>query len=198
MAKYGFTAERLAFFSKSQCAFSFETALIRRLGRANLCNMTDGGDGCRGLGAESIKKMSIAKIGKPQRPRTLAERQEISKRVSVAIVSDRGERFDSGKLAELWLRVNGYPTASRCNISSCITGNLHTAYDRTWAKCGSEPKSYKSMKGVKRSKKVKRSDGAIFDSAVSAAKAMNGSQGNISMVCRNERKLAYGFSWCYL
>lgn len=56
--------------------------------------------------------------------------------------------------------------------------------------------------GLKK-KKVINSDGDIFDSAMDAARSLSktlgikASQGNISMVCRGERRIAYDLSWSY-
>ncbi|MCP4485734.1 MAG: hypothetical protein GY820_00115 [Gammaproteobacteria bacterium] len=47
--KYGITSEILIHFDSEVCAFSLEVAIISFIGRSNLCNMTDGGEGTHGF-----------------------------------------------------------------------------------------------------------------------------------------------------
>lgn len=47
-------------------------------------------------------------------------------------------------------------------------------------------------------RKVRRSDGKIFDSATEAANSVGTSQGNISTVCRGERNTSKGYGWEYI
>lgn len=51
---------------------------------------------------------------------------------------------------------------------------------------------------IKPMRKVRRSDGKVFESMQSAWKAINKSYQNISAVCRWLRKTAYGFGWEYI
>lgn len=46
--KYGFTSEIISHFECEQDAFYFEVDLIKKYGRNNLCNHTDGGEGPSG------------------------------------------------------------------------------------------------------------------------------------------------------
>ena len=62
VAKHGFTAHKVSGDLPEPCALSFERALIAAIGRQNLCNMTDGGDGISGyrFSAEQRKKLGEA------------------------------------------------------------------------------------------------------------------------------------------
>jgi len=56
-------------------AFAYEKALIAAIGKTDLCNRTDGGDGTSGHKhtAETIAKMSVAQSGRTFSPETLAK-----------------------------------------------------------------------------------------------------------------------------
>lgn len=203
--KHGWTSQVFIWFSQEQCALSFEVALIAHIGRDNLVNATIGGEGVCNPSIHVREKMRAAKIGKPpaymldpKKSKMAREKQSVSARVP--IVSSLGEVFESGRHAVAFLRANGFPTASPGNIASCVNGNMPSAYQRTWARYGQSPPSYNDFLHKKRnakSKAVLRSDGIEFASASEAARSVSGSQGNISMVCRGERKIAYGYGWSY-
>lgn len=61
--KHGLKISLVKIGMNEECALSYEKALIAALGRNNLCNHTDGGDGCRNPSDETRRKMSLAKIG---------------------------------------------------------------------------------------------------------------------------------------
>lgn len=203
--KHGHKAEIVARFSREACAFSFEVALISFLGRGNLVNATNGGEGVSMPSQHVREKMRAAKIGKPlswagDAEKVATARKKQAETASKMIITDRGEIFKNGLEAVEFLRANGHPTASRGNIASCITGKQRTAYGRTWARNGAIPEAYICLAdrtGKAKSKPVVRSDGAAFSSASEAARSIGGSQGNISMVCRGERSIAYGYGWAY-
>lgn len=77
--KHGVYPEVLWTFKNEACALSMEIALIKFIGRKNLVNLTDGGEGASGtkLSDEARKNLSIAKkeLWKdPEYRRTQAER----------------------------------------------------------------------------------------------------------------------------
>lgn len=203
--KHGWSAHIVARFSQEQCALSFEVALIKLIGRESLTNATMGGEGVCKPSEYVRQKMRAAKIGKPpaylsdeNKAKSAREKQAASARIK--IVSSLGEVFESGRHAVAFLRKNGFPSASPGNIASCVNGKMPSAYQRTWAKLGCVPPSYDGFLRKKKnakSKEVLRSDGFEFSSASEAARVVGGSQGNISMVCRGERKEAYGYGWSY-
>ncbi len=202
--KYGFSHSIVLLIGNEECAFSFEKAVIGFFGKKNLCNMTDGGDGVLGLrhSRETREKMSKAKKGWSPPPKSIETRSKIAEIHKVKIVSSLGEKFNSGIDAVNYLKLNGHPTASRGNISSCINGKQRTAYGRSWARQTDGIPVVKPKK-TPNAKMVLRSDGKVFNTATEAAIYMsfnlsvNASQGNISMVCRGERPSAYGFGWSY-
>ena len=209
--KHGWTAHVVAEFTLEKCAFSFEIALIEYIGRNNLVNATSGGEGVCMPSKETREKMRAAKVGKPlayfaDPVKVKAARIKTAAKLRRSIVTNMGETFESGRHAVAFLKENGFPKASPGNIASCIRGNMPTAYKRTWSLEGTQPHCY--MRAVfdkknRKSKAVIRSDGVRFLSASHAARAMSknisakASQGNISMVCRGERKDAYGYGWEY-
>lgn len=85
---------------------------------------------------EAKKKVSEANKGKKPTPEQLQKIIESNRRSNLLrkkpVECSSGMRFDGAGDAELWLRNNGCPTASRANISSCCTGKLKTAYGFTW------------------------------------------------------------------
>lgn len=64
VAKHGFTAHKVSGDLPEPCALSFERALIASIGRENLCNMTDGGDGVSGYRFSEEQRKRISEAGK--------------------------------------------------------------------------------------------------------------------------------------
>ena len=60
--KYGFTPKIVMRFYSEICAFSFEVALIKQLGKNNLCNILDGGAWVKGVSL--AKSLGISMKGK--------------------------------------------------------------------------------------------------------------------------------------
>lgn len=75
--KHGWTAEIICRFDNEVCAFSFEKSFIMFIGRQNLCNMTDGGEGMSGHKPtpETLAHLSRVRTGKTL---TDAHRKNIS------------------------------------------------------------------------------------------------------------------------
>jgi hypothetical protein len=117
------------------CALSIERIFISIL-HGKLSNMTIGGSGPTGYKhTQSAKNaMSKAKKGIPKKTRTAQHRAAIAKVHCIPVATDKGEIFKSGKDAAKFLKENGYPTASRGNISSCINGKMKSCYGRKWVK----------------------------------------------------------------
>ena len=64
VSKHGFTAHKVSADMPEPCALSFERALIAAIGRQNLCNMTDGGDGISGYRFSEEQRKRISEAGK--------------------------------------------------------------------------------------------------------------------------------------
>lgn len=76
------TVEKHGFYSKIVCdnislkdAYELEIKLIKKYGKKNLCNITDGGDGVKNPKEDTRLKMSLAKIGKPQPSEVVEKRR---------------------------------------------------------------------------------------------------------------------------
>lgn len=133
--KYDWYSEIVFSNLDNNCSFSIERMLIFCL-KSQITNISDGGEGPNGFSHTDSAKlaMSIAKKGKPKPPRSLAHRAAISAVHCVPVHTNLGEFFASGKSAAEFLRCNGYPTASRGNISSCANGKMKSCYGRKWFK----------------------------------------------------------------
>lgn len=154
-----------------------------------LCNITDGGDGCAGVvtGDDTKAKIGIAN-GKP-------------------IINSDGMTFNSSEDAARYLRENGHPKANHSTISVAASGVTNSAYGRAWWRSGDNPKEYIPRyirTSLALGKQVMRSDGAMFRSTGHAAQQCrdegwpNASQVNIGVVARGRRKIAYGYGWEYV
>lgn len=201
--KNGYYPIRIASGMSNYCALSIEMAMIKYVGLENLSNMKTGDIEGYEYPPEVRAKMSRNRSGKIPPPMTDETRKKLSIINSRRIISSMGEVFDSGKDAESFLRMNGFPTASRGNISSCVNGKMGYCYGRAWEfhERGVPDAPAKSVSP--KAKQVIRSDGMEFPSATHAAKYMreNGhprsTQGLISSCCRGERKSHHGYSWKY-
>lgn len=88
-----------------------------------------------------VSKETRQKIGDANRGRKHTQESLEKIKISNKIKNEKmkkkrycsnGMVFDSSLDAEIWLRNNGFPTASRSNISSCCNGKLKTAYGLKW------------------------------------------------------------------
>lgn len=148
--KHGRTVHVVMRFSNEECAFSFERALISHYGRENLCNLTDGGDGVRGviISDDQRRNHSIRmsgenhpQYGKPHseemkrklsfiaktNPRSIEARLKIQAMKRRKISCSNGMVFDSITDAVNFLRLTN-PKASNSNVIACAKGKLNTAY----------------------------------------------------------------------
>lgn len=127
-----------------------------------LVNLTLGGEGAPGAIRTEESKISGS--------RSLGGR---------AVFSSDGMRFETAVLAAEWLQANGWPKASRVNISGTCLGKVGSAYGRTWWYEGDEPKEYiphYDRLSITRSKTVLCSNGMIFRNVHEAGQWMH-SQG---------------------
>jgi NUMOD3 motif. len=75
-AKHGCVVSIYASGLSENDAFDLEKKLISEIGRNNLCNHTDGGDGCSNPSPETRRKMSLAKIGHVKSPEAIQKHAE--------------------------------------------------------------------------------------------------------------------------
>lgn len=80
-AKHGFSVQIVLNRVHEPCALTMEKILISAIGRDNLTNLTDGGEGATGYfpPPHVRKKMSLAKKGKPRGPTPEWVREKIRK-----------------------------------------------------------------------------------------------------------------------
>ena len=135
----------------------------RDLGEGMLCNMTDGGDGGYGqvMSESARNKVRVAQLGnttwrgrehseetkakmrkpksdetkaKMRKPKSEAMRMKLSDTKKRPIACSNGMIFGSGKDAESWLKVNGFPKAADSALSLCCSGKLKSAYGFSWTR----------------------------------------------------------------
>lgn len=98
VARHGFTVEIVALCRTDEEAQNVERALIREYGRANLTNMTDGGEGHAGLVVTPETRERLAAMAR--RPRTAAWVESIRK--ARANGGNGGVVKKGDKLPESW------------------------------------------------------------------------------------------------
>lgn len=173
--KHGFTIKIIKSGMNEECALSFERALIAAIGRENLCNHTDGGDGCRNPSKETRKKMSDAKIGLVRSEETIEKwRQKVLGRIMPrdAIEKTRAAHIGSKRTKEAKQKMSATHRA-RWEIikppikTLCVeTGEIHSSpfYASLWLKENGWPKA---------------------------------SPVPVYQACQGKRKTAYGYRWEY-
>ena len=139
-----------------------EIQLIEKYGRSNLCNHTDGGEGCSNPSAEARKQMGAANRGRKRSsehiakivmahkgvPRTDAVKQKISAGhkgkpkpsmqgekhplARSVICAQTGIVYPTIQMAVDWLHSIGRSNANSAGISGCARGYKKTAYGFAW------------------------------------------------------------------
>lgn len=206
-AKYGRTVRIVGWFPE-ECAFTLEKILIHKIGRKNLCNMTDGGEGCSGRKAnpETLKKASERLRGKPL-PESVREAQRMSQIKPVGTAC--GLRFKSVTEAAEYANP-GNPKSGKVCISFCANGKMEKAYGYKWG--------YLDDKGVPvflyvnrmsqrrpaRHIAVQTTCGLRFDSLTDATSYLvsvgfkKANAGAICRACKKPSATAYGYGWSYV
>jgi hypothetical protein len=96
VAKHGFNANIVASGLSIDDAYKLEIALIKKHGKQNLCNITDGGDGVRNPTQETRQKMRAARIGKPQ------SKDHVEKRRLLILASKTRSNSKTGLKGVVW------------------------------------------------------------------------------------------------
>lgn len=214
--KHGYSVEIVKDGMSEVCASSLEKVLIHVIGLQNLCNISPGGDGTRGVGfsGETLEKMRLAKLGvkqsethaKKSRTAKIGKRQPITavdktrKARSIALISSDGEVFSSAAEAARVMSSRLGVKCSQANISMCANGIRSNAYGLTWSKDTSKTPQFSPTKHPEKYISC-LTTGKTFQS-VQAAKAWVSSwrgyatnQG-ISKAAR-AGSTAYGLKWGY-
>ena len=203
VAKHGLVVSILKHSMPEQEAFELESFLISEIGRENLCNMTDGGEGCSGRVMSEKQKSRASAMLKGVRPEAAIEaaRRANSKKVGTVC----GMRFDSAASACAWLASNGHPTACRAGIHSTLKGASKTSYGYQWRYVLDDGSlSAETFSPAPSKFKVKTLCGVHFDSPKLAIAwiSRNGypkaQAANIVSCCRGRVKTAYGYQWEYV
>ena len=149
-AKHGFKAVILVNNISEDKAFELEKEFIRQIGRENLVNLTDGGDGVSGLAhsEETRQKISKAKKGKKSpnfgKQHSAETRQKISKAKKGKQLSEEHRAKISKpvlqytKNGQFLAKFNSISESSRVtgirhgNISNCCLGKNKSAGGYVW------------------------------------------------------------------
>lgn len=202
VAKHGLVVSIVKQLMPEHESFELESFLIAEIGRANLCNMTDGGEGCSGRVMSEKQKSRASAMLKGIKPIAAiqAARRANSKKVGTVC----GMRFDSATSACVWLSSNGHPTACKAGIYSGLKGLSKTSYGYQWRYVLDDGSlSAETFSPAPPRFKVKTSCGPEFDSPKLAADwvSRNGypkaQAANIVSCCRGRVKTAYGYQWQY-
>lgn len=147
VAKLGWYGEKTASFQSEKCALSIEAAMIRFIGKQNLCNRSNGGTpGPTGMvhTEETKEKFRVAKIGKRQsedhaqksRTNKLGKKISDTSRFNLEkrkpVGNSLGEIFPSAAEAARQVSIRLGVNASQGNITMAILGHRKTAYGMGW------------------------------------------------------------------
>jgi len=185
--KHGHTVEIYRNGLSEECSFSIERILIAAIGRGNLCNLTDGGEGISGLkrnfSKEHRMKIAIAATG---RKASQATKDAMSAGQKGKIISE----------------------SHRKALSDALKGHLTT--DETKSKISEAHKGkaisqmHKDAISNKLGKMVACSNGETFISIGKAAEWLrsnghpNAAPQSISRVCKDPWRKAYNLKWSFI
>lgn len=217
VSRHGYTSEIAYGNLNEPMALMIEKCLIRDIGRKQLCNMTDGGEGLCGYRAteETRLKLSLALKG-----RKIPDHLKVAmnKNLKKKTFCSNGMCFDGAIDAAKWLKGNGFPKARQSVVSRCADGTRPLAYGLAWSYTGLPAKP--DLESLKLATKKKQSDAKIgrparnairiacgngmeFASARFAEKWLKSNgfpracSTAICGVAKGKRNIAYGFKWFY-
>ena len=161
-AKHGFNVEILERGYAEWYAHEREIQIIEKYGRDNLCNRTDGGEGCSNPSQSARERMGAANRGCKRSPehikalaaahRGVPRSEDVRKRIGLAHKGvpkpsiqggnhplaravrcvEINMEFPTLRAAVDWLRSIGHNKAQEGNISWCASGHVKSAYGFTW------------------------------------------------------------------
>jgi hypothetical protein len=203
-SKYGHSVEFVCADMPEPCAFALERIIIGIIGRGNLCNLTDGGEGTSGRVPTTEQKMKCSKSNKGKKPAKHAIQKAVEKTRKM-VGTTCGLVFESITAAAKFAAIDGNVNAAKSSISSCCRGHRISqcyGYEFRYMKNGVLLDSGFREKKVGRA--VANDAGNSFETILSAEKWLreNGHPkalaSNISQSCILEKRNAYGFKWRYL
>ena len=199
VSKHGYVVEFLEKDLQEWYAFELEKSMIDFYGRKDLgygclVNLTDGGDGAAGhiwtddmrvwrsnetksqWQCEALReKFQTAMRGKKLSP----EHAEKSRQVLLD-QKEKVKEINSKLMKQKWENEE-----FRQKMTTASRDRRHTFES-------------KLKIAQTHAKRVRRSDGVVFDSVADAARSLGKSHSKISMVAVGKRKTAYGFGWEYV
>ena len=187
------------------CAFSLEKALIAVIGKDNLCNFTDGGEGPSGraVSRSQREKCSASNKGKKPAPHSISLAREKN---SKPLATRCGLAFPSATAAAKAIHPENWK-AAKVSICGCANGRTRRAYGYEWGFVvnGSPLFCYQNRMSDPRPSRwrpINCSNGMTFDAVVHAVDWLK-STGNIKAstgaICRAAKNsgFSYGFYWNY-
>lgn len=178
--KHGVVVEIFSDCLSEQDAHSLEMELIKSIGRSNLCNHTDGGEGMSGWHAseETRLKQSILRKG-----RKMSE--EFREAVSIRFNGVKKTEEHNFKVSES-LKGRVFSEEHRKNLSEAIKKRK---FNPEWGR----------KSGESRSKKVLCiNTGDVFASSKAAQESLGLCKGSVSRVCNGKQAHTHGYIFKYL
>lgn len=209
--KHGFYSVILYKDLTEKTAFKIECDLILEIGKDNLCNMTDGGEGTSGRVCSEETKAYMSAIFKGVKPSTQTIKAASIKN-SKKIGTICGLRFESIAKATIFCKENICSTATKQGIYSALSGKSDKAYglqfrylnkDGNLVDNGFKPKvrpaTRKITNGIDIFESITDAANWVIENEISKAKSKMSITANICQCCKKTRNLhtAYGFEWSY-
>lgn len=214
-AKHGVTPQIVCSNLSEKDAFDLEMALIEFIGRENLCNGTDGGEGLSGYvpTQETLKKLSISSKGRKTHQHV---KDRIREAQSVKTYCSNGMVFSSATSAAKWVAEVRGQNARQSVISRCASGGRNHAYGFAWSYDGVPEFLSEEWSSIKRKRQSlaklgKRANnaqivecietGMRFDSMLLASMWLKdigypkASSSSIVAFFSGRNKSAYGYTW---
>jgi hypothetical protein len=201
--KHGVTVKVVLKDAPDPCCIALEKILIKKIGRKNLCNMTDGGDGASGMKQSENQKRIMRILNKDRTVPRWGIEKSVAKRIK-PVGTTCGLRFVSiTEAARFISRPNVSATASAIRASA----NAHNdkAYGYKWGYViGGELIIKEYKKRVYKTIPVSCSNGMSFKGVPSAIEWLKiegfskACPSYLSEACRGLRKSAYGYRWRYV
>lgn len=200
--KHGFYSEVVDSDITESQAFELEVFLIQEIGRKNLCNLTDGGEGCSGREMPEHHRLRLIALNKGKRPSDKCILASVKKH-SIEVGTVCGLRFSSMQNAAIYLRSIGFINASDTSISCCVQGKTSKAYGFEWRKIVNGKITDSAYINKNKFKEIGTSCGLRFksirDVMVFIGKPRTNSYQSAIYNCIKGRcDTAYGYKWGYI
>lgn len=203
--KHGYSVEIVLDNVPEPCAFTYEMALIAAIGRDNLCNATDGGQGTSGRIVSASQRAKCSASNKGTKPHPVSIELARLKN-SKPIGTTCGLKFPSATEAAKHFRKENWKVA-KVNICQCANGITKTAYGYTWRYIENgefvTPSGKRKISTTRKNRKVSTECGIEFDSirlACEWLKSKGFGNVNSASICNAIKKGAKcrGYRWRYV